>query len=250
MMAARGLREMTGIAVALLWAVAVGGGAQAAPAATAASPVAAYRGDGHDPLAARLAASAPALARAVLDDALRARACAIASGDRIAAQALRLAVIDYALPSTQVRLWLFDLASGRLLLAEHVAHGRGSGEDMATAFSNDDGSHQSSLGLYHGAEPYVGGNGYSLRLDGLEPGINHRARERLIVIHGAPYVDPAQALRQGRLGRSWGCPVVRPAVAREVIDALKDGQLVFVHGADADWRARSRLLDCPAVKRR
>lgn len=201
-------------------------------------------------LAAELAAAAPALDRGVLDDALRARACAVAGGDRVAAQAKRLAVIDYALPSTAVRLWLFDLDAGTLLLAEHVAHGRGSGADVATVFSNTEGSFQSSLGLFHGAESYVGENGYSLRLDGVEPGINDRARERLIVVHGAEYVDPAQATRQGRLGRSWGCPVVRPQATRAVVDGLKDGQLLFVHGDDPAWRAASRLLDCPAVKPR
>src|SRR5690606_40142215 len=75
-----------------------------------------------------------------------------------------------------------------------------------TSFSRDWSSDVCSSDL---AETYVGGNGYSLRMDGLEPGFNDRARERLIVMHGADYVDPRQALQQGRLGRSFGCPAVR-----------------------------------------
>ncbi|WP_233580312.1 MULTISPECIES: murein L,D-transpeptidase catalytic domain family protein [Luteimonas] len=189
----------------------------------------------------RLSQAAPSLDRRVLALALQARTCAARSGD----VGERLAVIDYSRPSTEVRMWVFDVAAGRLLHAEHVAHGRGSGENLATAFSDVDGSHKSSLGLFRTAETYVGGNGYSMRMDGLEPGFNGRARERLIVMHGANYVDPAQAKRQGRLGRSFGCPAVRSEVARVVIDSLKDGQLLFAYAADADWRANSPLLNCP-----
>ncbi len=190
----------------------------------------------------RLAAAAPTLDRAVLSLALQARDCAARTRD----VGTRLGVIDYARPSTEVRLWVFDVAAARLLHAEHVAHGRGSGGDLPTAFSDDEGSHQSSLGLFAMAETYTGENGYSLRMDGLEPGINGQARKRLIVMHGADYVDPAQARRQGRLGRSWGCPAVRSAVARAVIDDLKDGQLLFVHADDAAWQRDSALLHCPA----
>jgi hypothetical protein len=153
-------------------------------------------------------------------------------------------VIDYSRPSTEPRLWLIDVEAGRVLAVEHVAHGRGSGEDRATRFSNVEGSYQTSLGLYVANETYVGGNGYSLRLDGLDPGYNDRARERLIVMHGADYVDPLQALRQGRLGRSYGCPAVRPEVARELIDQLKGGQLLFAYYPDTRWLASSPNLGC------
>ena len=136
--------------------------------------------------------------------------------------------------------------AGRLLHAEHVAHGRGSGDNLPTVFSDVEGSYQSSLGLFATAETYTGQNGYSLRMDGLEPGINGRARERLIVMHGADYVDPAQARRQGRLGRSWGCPAVRDEVAQAVIDDLKDGQLLFAYANDPAWRRDSTLLRCPS----
>ena len=189
-----------------------------------------------------LSAAAPALDREVLSLALDARACA-ARDHKVGR---RLAVIDYSRPSTEVRMWIFDMQTGRVLHAEHVAHGRGSGDNVPTVFSDVEGSYQSSLGLFSTAETYTGQNGYSLRMDGLEPGINGRARERLIVMHGADYVDPAQARRQGRLGRSWGCPAVRDEAAQAVIDDLKDGQLLFVYADDPAWRRDSKLLRCPA----
>lgn len=196
-------------------------------------------------LLTRLAAAAPALDPQVLALAVQARECALAHGDIAFDE--RLAVIDYSLPSTQRRLWVFDVGRTRLLYHEHVAHGRNSGANMTTSFSNLDGSHQSSLGLFRTAETYVGGNGYSLRMDGLESGVNDNARERLIVMHGADYVDPPQALRQGRLGRSFGCPALRQEVAREVIDALKGGQLLFAYYPQHRWLTRSRFLHCGAV---
>ena len=138
-----------------------------------------------------------------------------------------LTIIDYSLPSTEPRLWVLDLQTGRTLYEEVVAHGRGSGGNMATAFSNAADSHQTSLGLFVTEDTYVGQNGYSMRLNGLEPGVNDHARARAIVMHGAPYVDPAIAAAQGRLGRSWGCPALRPAVAKELIDHIKGGNLLF-----------------------
>jgi hypothetical protein len=193
-------------------------------------------------LLARLTAAAPDADPKVLALALQARTCAMASEG--AASASRLAVIDYSRPSTETRLWVFDLKRKALLFAEHVAHGRGSGENLAQSFSNREGSHQSSLGLFRTAETYQGGNGYSMRMDGLEPGVNDAARDRLIVMHGAPYVDPLAALKQGRLGRSFGCPAVRPQVARELIDTLKQGQLLFAYYPDPEWLKGSALLGC------
>lgn len=197
---------------------------------------------------ARLSQAAPELDRKVLALALQARDCVVAAGKLKAPT--RLAVIDYTRPSTQKRLWVFDLDSGRLLYAEHVAHGRGSGENIATQFSNVDGSYQSSLGLFATAETYIGENGYSLRMDGLEPGINDHARDRLLVMHGADYVDPQQALKQGRLGRSWGCPALRREVAQGVIDSLKQGQLIFAYANDAAWLNGSRYLHCDQPERK
>ncbi len=195
-----------------------------------------------DSMLTRLSAIAPGVDRSVLALALQARRCAVVRG--VAMPSPRMAVIDYSRPSTQPRLWVFDLDHSRLLYSEYVAHGRDSGENLAHAFSNRDGSAQSSLGLFATAETYVGHNGYSLRMDGLEPGINDNARDRSIVMHGASYVDPLQALRQGRLGRSLGCPALQPSVAHAVIDSLKQGQMLFAYFPDRHWLASSRLLDC------
>jgi len=151
-------------------------------------------------------------------------------------------VIDYSLPSTAPRLWLIDRTDGRVLRHLLVAHGRGSGENIASRFSNRDGSLASSLGLFLTEETYVGKNGYSLRLRGLEPGINDRARDRAIVLHGAPYVSPEFARVHGRLGRSWGCPAVELEVAHPLIDQIRDGSLLFIYAPDPGWLERSRLL--------
>lgn len=197
-------------------------------------------------LAKQLSVLAPSADPVVLALALEARRCAQSKG--LVRDSERLAVIDYDRPSTEPRLWVFNLEVPELLFAEHVAHGRGSGDNHARAFSNEEGTHQSSLGLFAAAETYQGANGYSLRLDGLEPGINDQARERAIVMHGAPYVDPLQALRQGRLGRSYGCPAVRPSVAKPLIDTLSDGQLVFAYHSDPQWQQQSALINCSPSK--
>lgn len=193
------------------------------------------------PLADSLARVAPGLNRKVLDSAVAAMQCAINNGS---GPAQRLAVIDFSLPSSEKRLWIFDLQRKRLLLKEYVAHGQRSGDNFATRFSNTDGSHQSSLGLFRTQESYHGSHGYSLRMDGLEPGINDRARERAIVIHPAPYVNPAWIKKQGRIGRSHGCPAVRPEVARMVVDSLKGGQFMFSYYPDQKWLASSLYLNC------
>ena len=180
----------------------------------------------------------------VLDLALTAVACGVASGDLAAPPTLTL--IDYSLPSTTPRLWVFDLRTGKMLFHELVAHGRNSGDNMATRFSDVAESRASSIGLFRTADTYVGHNGYSLRLDGLEPGFNSHARERAIVMHGAPYVDAGVAKANGRLGRSWGCPALREAVARKVIDTVRDGGVIFSYYPDPAWLKSSRFLNCPA----
>ena len=153
-----------------------------------------------------------------------------------------LTVIDYSLPSTDPRMWVLDRATGKVLWHELVAHGKGTGENYAKAFSNREGSRQSSLGLYLTEEPYQGGNGCSLRLRGLERGINHEARPRSIVMHGAPYVSHDFIRAHGRLGRSWGCPALRPEINRQVIDRIKHGSLLFVYYPDAGWLDSSGFL--------
>jgi len=143
-----------------------------------------------------------------------------------------LTVIDYSLPSTKPRLWVLDLANGKVLFRELVAHGQGSGDNYATRFSNLPDSHQSSLGLFLTGNTYTGGNGYSLKLRGLESGVNDLAESRYIVMHGAWYVSPEHARTHGRIGRSWGCPALPKEIAGPVIDTIKDGSFLFVYGND------------------
>ena len=191
-----------------------------------------------------LAKLAPDANPKVLQLALEARACAAASLGQSAAP--RLAVIDYSLPSTKPRLWVFDLEQNKVLFHEVVAHGQGTGENMAVHFSNKDGSHQSSIGLFRTADTYTGHNGYSLRMQGLEPGTNDAAMARAIVMHGAPYVNVKMAQSKGRLGRSWGCPAIRPEIAHQIIDSLKNGQMIFSYYPDSNWLAKSPFINCKA----
>jgi hypothetical protein len=153
-----------------------------------------------------------------------------------------LAVIDYSLPSTRKRLWVFDLKREKLLFHELVAHGKGSGANYAKVFSNREGTLASSLGLFEATETYQGKHGYTLKLVGLEKDVNDNAEKRSIVIHGAWYVTEAFWRKYGRLGRSWGCPALDRKVARKVMDALKGGSLVFVYYPDKKWLASSKFL--------
>lgn len=183
----------------------------------------------------------PKAGREAITRGLEALDCAIRSGQP---PAQRLAVIDYRLPSSQPRLWVLDLETGKVLFEELVAHGRGSGEARAVRFSNVEDSKTSSLGLFRTGESYDGDNGYSMRLDGLEPGFNDRAWTRAIVMHGADYVSPAFIRTVGRLGRSHGCPAVRREVAQPLIDSMRDGQYLFAYYPDAAWLAKSSYLGC------
>jgi L,D-transpeptidase catalytic domain len=178
--------------------------------------------------------------RSVFALALESAQRAVARGE---AEPSTLTVIDFSRPSTERRLWVIDLRSRELLFEEHVSHGRNSGHNVPTSFSNEEGSYKSSLGLFRAAEGYYGKHGYSLRLDGLEKGFNDRARERAIVVHGADYVNPAIAKKQGRLGRSLGCPALRPAITRELIDAVKEGGLLFAYYPDPTWLNASAYLN-------
>jgi hypothetical protein len=176
----------------------------------------------------------------VFELALSAAACAVHSGD--IAYPSTLTVIDYSKPSTERRLWVFDMTTRKLLYHELVAHGEGSGGNVPNKFSNEDDSHRSSLGLFTTGETYVGKNGYSLRLNGLDTGFNDHAMERAIVMHGAPYVSEAVAKKQGRLGRSWGCPALGTRIAHEVIDRVKGSGLVFSYFPDPEWLRTSKYL--------
>ena len=181
-----------------------------------------------------------AIDQQVFDLALGAAKCAVQMGK--IADPSTLTVIDYSRPSTTKRLWVVDLHTHELLFEELVAHGQGSGNNMATFFSNDAQTHQSSIGLFLTKNTYIGKNGYSLRLEGLEHGFNDHAMQRAIVMHGAPYVSEAIAQSQGRLGRSWGCPALRESVAHDLIDRVKQTGLVFAYYPDSKWLAASQFL--------
>ena len=178
----------------------------------------------------------------VLQLGLESTQCAIARG-AVDGTAGTLTLIDYSRPSTVPRLWVVDLKTGALLFEELVAHGSGSGDDLATQFSNTLESRQSSLGLFTTEDTYIGKHGYSLRLNGLEAGVNDRARARAIVMHGADYVSTQTIAALGRLGRSWGCPALRPAVVRDVINRIRGGSVVFAYYPDPTWLSRSTFLN-------
>lgn len=177
----------------------------------------------------------------VLDLAVRAHRCGRDAG---AFDGSLLTVIDYSLPSTEKRLWVLDLARHRVLFHELVAHGEGSGDNWAVEFSNEPGSRQSSIGVFRTEDAYRGGNGWSLRLSGLEPGINDLAMERRIVMHGAAYVSARAVNALGRLGRSWGCPALPSGVSRRVIERIKGGSAVVAYYPDQRWMRTSRFLSC------
>lgn len=171
---------------------------------------------------------APGIHPSVVEEAVGAMKCAQQQG--VGEDARRLAIIDYTIPSRKKRLWVVDLEARELLFEEHVAHGKKSGHDTPTQFSDRMGSHQTSLGLYYTDTTYQGGNGYTLKLHGLSKGLNESAMRRLIVMHGAPYVNPELSESMGRLGRSLGCPAVRVEIAKPMIDSLKDGNFIYSHG--------------------
>ncbi|MEO8033481.1 MAG: murein L,D-transpeptidase catalytic domain family protein [Acidobacteriota bacterium] len=191
-------------------------------------------------LVSSLLRQAPVLRAEVLRLALDAAQSAAERG--LVAHRNMLAVIDYSLPSSQPRLFVFDLAKQQLLFRELVAHGRNSGGDRASYFSNSSGSLATSFGLFVTADTYFGNNGYSLRLKGLESGVNDMAWDRLIVMHGASYVSGAAIRALGRLGRSWGCPAVRKEVADKIINTLRGGSAVFAYYPDKQWLAHSAFF--------
>ena len=153
-----------------------------------------------------------------------------------------LTIIDFNLPSTEKRMYVLDLSKKEVLYVTHVAHGRNSGGNYATSFSNKSGSYQSSLGFYRTAETYNGGNGYSLRLDGLEEGINDLARPRAVVIHGADYANEEFIKSTGRLGRSFGCPALPQELNKPIINTIKDGSLIFIYADKPEYYAMTKVL--------
>ena len=153
-----------------------------------------------------------------------------------------LIVIDYSKSANEPRFHVVNMKDTSLTYSLLVAHGRNSGELFATDFSNRVGSNQSSLGFFRTAETYDGKHGLSLRIDGLEAGINDKARERAIVIHSADYVSESFIAEHGRLGRSLGCPALPQNNYERVIEDIKDGCLLFIYGGENEYLHESPLL--------
>jgi hypothetical protein len=154
-----------------------------------------------------------------------------------------LTIVDFSMPSSQKRLFVIDITNGKLLFNTYVSHGRNSGTEMATRFSNRPESFQSSLGFYVTGNTYRGQHGYSLKLEGVEKGINDNALMRKIVIHGAPYVCEGAISQKGYIGRSLGCPAVPDKLHTAIINAMRDGSCLFLYSPDAAYLAHTKILN-------
>lgn len=163
-----------------------------------------------------------------------------------------LTICDYSQRSDKKRLYVLDLIQSKVLFNTYVSHGRNSGNDYATSFSNSNNSHKSCLGFLRTGETYVGDNGYSLRLDGMEAGFNTNARPRAIVVHGSDYVNGSRASSGTLMGRSYGCPAVPAAEAKQIINCIKDGSCFFNYYPDKRYSQLSKILNAnfiwPAVQ--
>lgn len=154
-----------------------------------------------------------------------------------------ITIADFTKPSCEKRLFVIDLKNCKILFNTYVAHGQNSGKMFANQFSNRPESFQSSLGFYKTSDTYIGKNGYSMHLEGLEQGINDLADERAIVMHGAPYVSEQWIRNTGCLGRSWGCPAVPENLNRPIIEKIKNGSCLFIYGKDNKYLNRSKILN-------
>lgn len=154
-----------------------------------------------------------------------------------------LTICDFSQPSSKKRLYIIDIENQQLLVNTYVAHGRNSGGEYATQFSNRPESLQSSLGFYITENTYIGKHGLSLRVTGVEQGINDNAMERTIVIHGAEYVDPSRAKSGVFMGRSWGCPAVPKAESNHIISLIKNGSCLFIYHPQKKYLQGSKILN-------
>lgn len=151
----------------------------------------------------------------------------------------KITIVDFSKPSTEERFFVIDLNNRKVDYSTYVAHGKNTGALSAIKFSNVANSFQSSLGFYLTSNPYQGNNGYSLRLNGLEPGINSNALKRNIVIHGADYATKEFIQKYGFLGRSLGCPAIPTNISKEVIDYIKGGTVLYINGNDSNYFEKS-----------
>jgi L,D-transpeptidase catalytic domain len=154
-----------------------------------------------------------------------------------------ISIVDFSMPSSKKRLFVIDLEQLKVLFNTYVAHGVNSGAAMAREFSNTPESLKSSLGFYETLQTYSGGHGYSLRLEGLEKGINDNANSRDIVIHAADYVDEAFIKARGFIGRSWGCPALPEKLNKPIINTIKGGTCLFLYSPDKGYLTRSKIIN-------
>ncbi len=158
-----------------------------------------------------------------------------------------LTICDYSQNSNKKRLYVLDLNAGKILFNTYVSHGRNSGSSYATSFSNREDSYKSSLGFLVTAETYIGDNGYSLRLDGIEKGFNDNVRNRAIVMHGSNYVGSDRAINGIMMGRSFGCPAVPAAEVKKIVNCIKGGSCVFNYYPDKKYTQSSKILNANFV---
>lgn len=154
-----------------------------------------------------------------------------------------ISIVDYSKPSTEKRFYVIDIEKKTLLFNTLIAHGKNTGDNIAASFANVPESLKSSLGFFKTAETYNGKHGFSLRLDGLENGINDKARDRAIVIHGANYVCDDFIKTQGRLGRSFGCPALPVTASTDIIKTISNGTCLFIYGNDGNYLKSSNFLN-------
>ena len=152
-----------------------------------------------------------------------------------------ITIIDFRLSANQKRLWVIDLKNKKLLFHSLTAHGRNSGDVFARHFSNTSNSNQSSLGFYVTGKTYIGKHGMSLKLHGVEPGINDKAEARAIVMHGADYVSESHIKKFGRLGRSFGCPAVPVELQESIIKTLANGTCLLIYYPDPHYLANTKF---------
>lgn len=153
-----------------------------------------------------------------------------------------ITIVDFSQPSVNRRMYVIDLENFELVFHTWVAHGVRSGKGAASSFSNKPSSFKSSLGFYITGDTYLGTNGYSLKLRGVEKGINDFALKRGIVMHGADYVNEEYINSQGYIGRSHGCPAVPMEMCESIIDELKEGSCLFIYHPSSTYRTKSRLI--------
>ena len=153
-----------------------------------------------------------------------------------------ITIIDYTMPSSAKRLWVIDLENNKVLYNTLVAHGVNSGTTYAKRFSNKAESNMSSLGFFTTGEAYIGKHGLSMKLDGLEKGINNKARMRDVVMHGADYVSPAYIKSNKLLGRSQGCPALPHKFSKKIIKTIKNRSCLFIYNPDKNYLRKTKIV--------